>query len=191
MAPLLIPIVTMLANKGMSLLSKAIESGEDKAVEFIEEKTGIKLSEPGIETRLGAEELAKLQIVEQEHAIELMKISLANKQEDNRHEESFVTAKVGDKQNARGSNHLYEMQKEIGEKIFLQTSIIIPLMIIINVLLIMYASDLKLGEAMISMVSTLIGIALNNSYRERQSMIEFLYGSSVGSAIKNKLGEIK
>lgn len=153
MAPLLIPIVTMLANKGMSLLSKAIESGEDKAVDFIEEKTGIKLSEPGVEKLLDSEDLAKLQIAEQEHAIELMKISLANKQEDNRHEESFVTAEVGDKQNARSNNHL---------------------------------SDLKLGDAMISMVSTLIGIALNNAYRERQSMIEFLFGSSIGSKMKDK-----
>ena len=56
----------------------------------------------------------------------------------------------------------------------------------INVLLISYAADLKLGEAMISMVSTLIGIALNNAYRERQSMLEFLYGSSVGSKMKDK-----
>jgi len=55
-----------------------------------------------------------------------------------------------------------------------------------SILLISYASDLKLGEAMISMVSTLIGIALNNAYRERQSMLEFLYGSSVGSRMKDK-----
>ena len=186
MAPLLIPIVTMLANKGMSLLSKAIESGEDKAVDFIEEKTGIKLSEPGVEKRLDNEDLAKLQIAEQEHASELMKISLANKQEDNRHEESFVTAEVGDKQNARGNSHLYELQSDIGKKIFVQTSILVPLLIMINILLISYASDLKLGDAMISMVSTLIGIALNNAYRERQSMIEFLFGSSIGSKMKDK-----
>lgn len=186
MAPLLIPIVTMLANKGMSLLSKAIETGEDKAVDFIEEKTGIKLSEPEIEKKLSNEDLAKLQIAESEHSVELMKISLANKQEDNRHEESFVTAEVGDKQNARGSSHLYELQSDIGKKIFVQTSILVPLLIMINILLISYASDLKLGDAMISMVSTLIGIALNNAYRERQSMIEFLFGSSIGSKIKDK-----
>ena len=186
MAPLLIPIVTMLANKGMSLLSKAIESGEDKAVEFIEEKTGIKLSEPGVEKRLGSEELAKLQIAESEHAIELMKISLANKQEDNRHEEAKIGSELGDKQSARGSSHLYELQSDIGRKIFVQTSILIPLLIMINILLISYASDLKLGDAMISMVSTLIGIALNNAYRERQSMIEFLFGSSIGSKMKDK-----
>ena len=186
MAPLLIPIVTMLANKGMSLLSSALEAGEDKAVDFIEQKTGIKLSEPGVEKRLGSEELAKLKIAESEHAIELMRISLANKQEDNRHDEKYEELSVNDKQSARVNNHLYEMQKDIGEKVFLQTSILIPLLIIINVLLISYASDLKLGEAMISMVSTLIGIALNNAYRERQSMLEFLYGSSVGSKMKDK-----
>ena len=187
MAPLLIPIVTMLANKGMSLLSSALEAGEDKAVDFIEQKTGIKLSEPGVEKRLGSEELAKLKIAESEHAIELMRISLANKQEDNRHDESIiVSAEVGDKQNARGSNHLYELQTDIGKRIFVQTSILVPLLIMINVLLISYAADLKLGEAMISMVSTLIGIALNNAYRERQSMIEFLFGSSIGSRIKDK-----
>ena len=77
-------------------------------------------------------------------------------------------------------------QAEIGQKIFIQTSIIIPLLIMINVLLISYANDLKLGEAMISMVSTLIGIALNNAYRERQSMIEFLFGSSIGSRMEDK-----
>lgn len=186
MAPLLIPIVTMLANKGMSLLSKAIETGEDKAIDFIEEKTGIKLSEPGVEKRLGTEELAKLQIAESEHSIELMKIALANKQEDNRHEEKYEELSVNDKQNARGSNHLYELQSDIGKKIFVQTSILVPLLIMINILLISYASDLKLGDAMISMVSTLIGIALNNAYRERQSMIEFLFGSSIGSKIKDK-----
>ena len=186
MAPLLIPIVTMLANKGMSLLSSALEAGEDKAVDFIEQKTGIKLSEPGVEKRLGSEELAKLKIAEQEHAIELMKISLANKQEDNRHEEKYEELSVGDKQNARGSSHLYELQSDIGKKIFVQTSILVPLLIMINILLISYASDLKLGDAMISMVSTLIGIALNNAYRERQSMIEFLFGSSIDSKMKDK-----
>ena len=107
-------------------------------------------------------------------------MALLNKQEDNRHIEAISGSEVGDKQNARGNSHLYELQSDIGKKIFVQTSILVPLLIMINILLISYASDLKLGDAMISMVSTLIGIALNNAYRERQSMIEFLYGASVG-----------
>ena len=185
MAPLLIPIVTMLANKGMSLLSKAIESGEDKAVDFIEEKTGIKLSEPGVE-KMSDEDISKLKQVQIDYELELSRMALLNKQEDNRHIEAISGSEVGDKQNARGNSHLYELQSDIGKKIFVQTSILVPLLIMINILLISYASDLKLGDAMISMVSTLIGIALNNAYRERQSMIEFLFGSSIGSRMKDK-----
>lgn len=179
MLPILIPIVSMLAEKGLNLLSKAVNSGSDKAIEFIEEKTGLTLTEPEIK-KMKDEDIAKLKQVQIDYELELMRLALADKQENNRHIEAETSAIVGDKQNARGSNHLYELQTDIGKRIFIQTSIIIPLLIIINVLLISYASDLKLGEAMISMVSTLIGIAINNAYRERQSMIEFLYGASVG-----------
>ena len=179
MAPFLIPIVSMLAEKGLGLLSKVIDSGSDKAVEFIEEKSGLKLTEPEVKN-MSNEDVAKLKQIQTDYELELMRLALADKQENNRHEEAETSAIVGDKQNARGSNHLYELQSDIGKRIFIQTSIIIPLLIMINVLLISYASELKLGEAMISMVSTLIGIAINNAYRERQSMIEFLYGASVG-----------
>ena len=186
MAPLLIPIVTMLANKGMSLLSSALEAGEDKAVDFIEQKTGIRLSEPGVEKRLGAEELAKLKIAEQEHAIELMRISLANKQEDNRHDESIVSAEVGDKQNARGSNHLYALQTSIANKIYSHSMWMIPGILIMNAGLIVYADKLNMDTTAVVAVGNLIGMALNSSYRERQSMIEFLYGASVGKKDQGK-----
>lgn len=126
------------------------------------------------------EALIKIRELEVSKELAMLKAQYDNKVEDNRHEEHYANVNVGDKQNARGSNHLYELQTDIGKRIFIQTSIIIPLLIIINVLLISYAAELKLGEAMISMVSTLIGIAINNAYRERQSMIEFLYGASVG-----------
>ena len=186
MLPIIAGIVSMLADKGLSLISKAVDAGSDKAIEFVEQKTGIKLSEPEKIKSMSDEDIAKLKELEFTHKLELDKLALLVKQEDNRHEEVYVAAEVGDKQSARSNNHLYEMQSEIGKKVFLQTSILIPLLIMINVLLVMYASDLKLGEAMISMVSTLIGIALNNAYRERQSMLEFLYGSSVGSKMKDK-----
>jgi len=79
---------------------------------------------------------------------------------------------------------LSDLQTDIGKRIFIQTSIIIPLLILIDILLISYSKDLMLSEAMIASVSTLIGIALNNAYRERQSMIEFLFGSSIGNETK-------
>ena len=132
------------------------------------------------------EALIKIRELEVSKELATLKAQYDNKVEDNRHEEHYANVNVGDKQNARGSSHLYELQTDIGKKIFVQTSILVPLLIMINILLISYASDLKLGDAMISMVSTLIGIALNNAYRERQSMIEFLFGSSIGSKIKDK-----
>lgn len=183
MLPIFAGLISMLADKGLDLISGAINGGANKAKEYIEEKTGIKMD---ASKGLTDEQVSELRKFEMSHKLELEKLSLSNKQEDNRHEEVYVAAEVSDKQSARSNNHLYEMQSEIGKKVFLQTSILIPLLIMINVLLISYAADLKLGEAMISMVSTLIGIALNNAYRERQSMLEFLYGSSVGSKIKDK-----
>lgn len=45
MAPLLIPIVSMLAEKGMGAISSLIGGGADKALELISEKTGIDLSQ--------------------------------------------------------------------------------------------------------------------------------------------------
>lgn len=185
MVPFLIPIVSILAEKGLGLLSKAISSGSDKAVEFIEEKTGLTLSEPEIKN-MSDEDIAKLKQVQIDYELELSRMALLNKQEDNRHDEAETSAIVGDKQNARGSSHLYELQTDIGKRIFIQTSILIPLLIIINIALIGYAKDLALSEAMISGVSMLIGIALGNAYRERQSMIEFLFGSSIGSKMKDK-----
>lgn len=183
MAPLLIPIVSLLAEKGMSLLSKAIDSGSDKAIEFIEDKTGLKLSEPEIK-KMSNDDIAKLKQFEIDYELELMRLALADKVESNRHEEALISEATEDKQNARGSEHLYELQKEIGQKVFIQTSILIPLLILIDVLLVGYAKDLLLSEAMISGVSMLIGVALNNAYRERQSMIEFLYGSSISNKSK-------
>ena len=149
---------------------------------LISKALGVENNASAIEKELinNPDAFLKLKELEMSKEIAVLKSQYDNKVEDNRHEEHSVNLEVNDKQNARGSNHLYELQTDIGKRIFIQTSIIIPLLIMINVLLISYAADLKLGEAMISMVSTLIGIAINNAYRERQSMIEFLYGASVG-----------
>ena len=155
---------------------------------LISKALGVENNASAIEKELinNPDAFLKLKELEMSKEIAVLKSQYDNKVEDNRHEEHYANVNVGDKQNARGSSHLYELQTDIGKKIFVQTSILVPLLIMINILLISYASDLKLGDAMISMVSTLIGIALNNAYRERQSMIEFLFGSSIGSKMKDK-----
>lgn len=155
---------------------------------LISKALGVDNKPEAIENELtnNPEALIKIRELEVSKELATLKAQYDNKVEDNRHEEHYANVNVGDKQNARSNSHLYELQSDIGKKIFVQTSILVPLLIMINILLISYASDLKLGDAMISMVSTLIGIALNNAYRERQSMIEFLFGSSIGSKMKDK-----
>jgi hypothetical protein len=76
---LLAPIVTMLAEKGLNLLSKAVDSGSDKAIEFIEEKTGLKLLEPEVESKITSEKLAELRKLEKDYELELMRLALEAK----------------------------------------------------------------------------------------------------------------
>ena len=155
---------------------------------LISKALGVENNASAIEKELinNPDAFLKLKELEMSKEIAVLKSQYDNKVEDNRHEEHYANVNVGDKQSARGSSHLYELQTDIGKRIFIQTSILIPLLIIINIALIGYAKDLALSEAMISGVSMLIGIALGNAYRERQSMIEFLFGSSIGSKIKDK-----
>lgn len=174
MAPLLIPIVTMLSNKGMSLLSKAIETGEDKAVEFIEEKTGIKLSEPGVEKRLNSDDLAKLQIAESEHAIELMRLSLANKQEDNRHEESFVSAEIADKDSARGLQIASLGQSDLFSKRFVYY--FAAYWSIIASIYIIAVTFMQIPAANIRFVDTVIGFMLGTIV---STIIGYFFGASI------------
>lgn len=185
MLPILVPIVSMLAEKGLGLLSKAFDAGSDKVVQLVEEKTGIKIDETTAKKGLSNEDVTKLKEFQLTYELELARIALSKLQEDNRHTETLVATTVNDVANARGSDHLYELQREVGQKVFIQTSILIPLLICLDVLLVIYAKDLFLSEAMISGVSMLIGVALNNAYRERQSMIEFLFGSSLSSRMKD------
>ena len=130
-------IVSMLAEKGLDLLSRAIDGGADKAKEFIEEKTGVILDKKDLKES----DISKLQEFQEENKLDLEKLALENKKEDNRNNEEEFSIKVSDKINA----------------------------------------TILIG------VSNLIGIAINNAYRERQSISEFLFGSSVGSKTKDKI----
>ena len=58
------------------------------------------------------------------------------------------------------------------------------MLLVLNALLIVFASKLSLDTTAIVAVGNLIGIALSNNYRERQSIIEFLFGSSLNKKDK-------
>ena len=99
MVPIIASIVSMLAGKGLDLISSAIDGGADKAKEFIEEKTGIKLDG---KTELTSEEITKLKELEVTAKVELEKLALESKKEDNRHNETATKQVLDDKASARG-----------------------------------------------------------------------------------------
>lgn len=109
MIPIIAGLVSMLADKGLDLISSAIDGGADKAKEYIEDKTGIKLDK-----NLTDEQVAELKKFEMTNKIELEKLALANKQEDNRHAEKKVEIITADKSNAR--NREIEIVKTTGKK---------------------------------------------------------------------------
>lgn len=109
MIPIIAGLVSMLADKGLDLISSAIDSGADKAKEYIEDKTGIKLDK-----NLTDEQVAELKKFEMTNKLELEKLALANKQEDNRHAEKKTEIITADKSNAR--NREIEVVKVTGKK---------------------------------------------------------------------------
>ena len=109
MIPIIAGLVSMLADKGLDLISSAIDGGADKAKEYIEDKTGIKLDK-----NLTDEQVAELKKFEMTNKIELEKLALANKQEDNRHAEKKTEIITADRSNAR--NRELEVVKTTGKK---------------------------------------------------------------------------
>lgn len=96
MIPIIAGLVSMLADKGLDLISSAINGGADKAKEYIEDKTGIKLDK-----NLTDEQVAELKKFEMTNNVELEKLALANKQEDNRSNETAMKIQADEYANTR------------------------------------------------------------------------------------------
>lgn len=80
------PIISMLTSKGLDLAAQAIDGVGDKAVEFIEEKTGVVL-EPN--KGLSAKDVQAIKTIESnpELKIKLQEMALEKLKEQNRHTE--------------------------------------------------------------------------------------------------------
>ena len=115
MLPIFAGIVSLLADKGLELVSGAINGGADKAVDFIEEKTGIKIDGK----KLSDEQLAKLKEFEMTHRLELEKLALLNKQEDNRANEAIVSIQASEYADARDMQKASLSQDDLFSKRFI------------------------------------------------------------------------
>ena len=126
------------------------------------------------------EALVKVKEIEASRELAQLENQYKNKVEDNRAAEHDVDLVVQDKQNARAAaGALGPVQTEIANKVYNQSSWGIPLLLAMNVILIVLAPMLKLDVTAVVAIGNLIGIALSNQYRERQSILEFLFGSSI------------
>ena len=78
MTPFLVPIVSMLAEKGLNLLSNAVDKGSDKAIEYVSEKTGIDLTN---KQELNSEEIKALKELENKNRIDILTMFLDDKKD--------------------------------------------------------------------------------------------------------------
>lgn len=154
------------------LVAKAL--GVDNTPEAIEEML-----------KSNPEALVKIRELETSKELAILESQYKNKVEDNRAAEHGIDLVVQDKQNARAAaGALGPVQTSIANKIYTQSAWAIPALLVLNALLIVFAGQLHLDTTAIVAVGNLIGIALSNQYRERQSIIEFLFGSSIAKKDK-------
>ena len=178
MIPILAGIVSMLAGKGLDLVSSAIDGGADKAKEFIEEKTGIKLD--GKE--LSDEQVAKLRELEINSKIELEKLALENKREDNRASEAVAAEVNKNTADARAMNTSVQTSAEASKlaknaAYYLDLVIVVSTVVLAFMLFVMELpiANKELAYMMFGSLVTLTGTIVN-----------FHRGSSQGSVDKNE-----
>lgn len=175
MIPLLLaPIASMLADKGLDLLSRAIDGGAEKAKEFIEDKTGISLD---VNKGLTSDEILKLKEFEASNEIKLKSLALENKKEDNRHQEAKYSEAH---ETYRAKN---DMSDEIAKQIIGRNLPLIGILVTVNIILVYFLQD---NASLIAIASNIIGVAIGNLFNERQAIVNFFFGSSISSKTKDE-----
>ena len=171
MIPIVAGLVSMLADKGLDLLSSAIDGGADKAKEFIEDKTGIKLDK-GIE--LTPEEVVKLKEIETTYALELQRLALENKKEDNRNTESYITAQVNELANARDMQKAALNQDDVFSKRYIYY--LATFWSIVSIVYIVCITFIEIPKENIRFADTTLGFLLGTIIA---TIIGYFFGSSI------------
>lgn len=149
--------------------------------ELVSKVLGVDNSPEAIEKELvnNPDALVKIKELETNKALAILKTQYDTMVEGNRHEEYYTGTEVQDKQNARAAAALGPVQTDIAKRIYVQSAWGIPVLLVLNALLIVMTPKLGIDTTAIVALGNLIGIALSNQFRERQSVIEFLFGSSI------------
>ena len=178
MVPILAGIVSMLADKGLDLVSSAIDGGADKAKEFIEEKTGIKMD--GRE--LSEEQVAKLRELEISSKVELEKLALESKKEDNRASEAVVAEVNKNTADARAMQVAALGQDDKFSKRFVY--VFAAGWSIVAVVYIFMITFMSIPTVNVRFADTVLGFLLGTIVA---TIINYFYGSSKSSADKTEV----
>lgn len=162
----------MLISAGINLIGDLIKGGSKKAKELIEEKTGIDLD---TKESLSKEEIAKLKEFEAAHELELLRLKYQEAKEDNRSRETFY------KEAHKTYREKNQQADEISSHIIRYNLPIIAILVIVNVLIVYYMQE---NATLIAIVSNIIGVAIANLFSERNTIVNFFFGSSIGSKEK-------
>ena len=174
--PILAGLVSMLAGKGLDLISSAIDGGADKAKDFIEEKTGIKMDG----NKFSDEQVAKLRELEISSKIELEKLAFENKKEDNRASEAVVAEVNKNTADARAMQVAALGQEDKFSKRFVY--VFAAGWSIVAVVYIFMITFMNIPTANVRFADTVLGFLLGTIVA---TIINYFYGSSKSSSDKN------
>jgi hypothetical protein len=173
-------IGTALVGMGLGFVKDLImDNGEDLVKEGIKKVTGIDLNKksPHDLNTTDINKIKEYQIDIQKLDFKKLKLEFDAQKEQNRHEESKYNKAHETYQNNG------DMGNEIAKQIINRNLPIIGILVITNVLLVYF---LKEHATLIAIASNIIGITIGNLFAERQAIVNFFFGSSLGSKEKDK-----
>jgi hypothetical protein len=176
---LLAPIVSMLADKGLSLLSSTLgnltDKGIEKAAEFVKDKTGIDITNEKAVAAMTPEQVLELKKLETENAKFFEGLAM-----------EYYKIDAQDRQSARQMQMTALQQEDLFSKRFLYYYAMA--MSGFAALYIAAVTFVPIPEANIRFADTILGFLLGTVI---SAIIQFFFGSSWGSQEKTRaLGSI-
>ena len=162
----------ILASAGITIFENIIKDNGDALVKKgIEKVTGIQLDD---KKELTKEEIQLIK----DNDFKILSLDF----------EKLKLELLNDEKNREVAHQTYRTEHTMSDKIASQVIsknlFIIALLVFANIATLYYFKE---DATLIAIVSNIIGIAIGNLFAERQAIINFFFGSSIGSKAKDKL----
>lgn len=164
-------IGAMLASLGIGFIKDLIEDkGEDLVVSGIKKVTGIDLNSKNTLTIEEIELIKDNQLALEQ--LDFDKLKEENRYNEAKHAKSHETYQINS-----------AMADTIAKQIISRNLPIIAVLVIVNILVVYFMED---KPSLIAIASNIIGVAIANLFNERQAIVNFFFGSSLGSKEKSE-----